>query len=139
MAKKSGLTKHSTKEDKLLEHQFPASAESLTWEEFSNDIYYQYGKDFIIDITMKKAKNKPNEMAMNFELKEGSNVGDEKHKINLTLEKLRTLESGSCYKMTSDVQTFDKINHFSLNYKENPDNATYVTGENQLISKLKIL
>ena len=128
MAKNSGLTKHDTKEDKLLEHQFPSSAESLTWEEFSSDIYYQYGKDFVIGITMKKAKNKPNEMAMNFDLKEGSNVGDEKHKINLTMEKLRTLESGLCYKMTSDVQTFDKINHFSLNYKDNP-NKEYPTGK----------
>ena len=131
MAKNSGLTKHGTKEDKLLEHQFPPDAESLTWEEFSSDIYYQYDKDFTIRITMKKAKNKPNEMAMEFGLKEGSNVGDEKHKINLTLEKLRTLESGLCYKMTSDVQTFDKINHFSLNYKNNPNNKNneeYPTG-----------
>ena len=123
MVKLSGLNKFETKEEKLIEHQFPYSAESLTWEEFENDMFYQYDKDFTISITMKKDKTKqvdstPAMSETIIDLKEGSNSGNDQTKMNITLEKLRTFESGLCYKILSDVETFDKMKYFSLHLKE---------------------
>ena len=142
MVKYSGLDKFSklTEED-LISQFFPESAHSLPWEEFENDIFFQYDKDFTISISMKKDKTKKEDSpAMDsptmgsaaigptiIDLKEGSNTGNDKIKINMTLEKLRTLESGLCYKISSDMETFDKIQYFSLQLKEHLNQ--YISGK----------
>ena len=117
--KYSGLEKLKIKEENIINKFFPESVESMTLEEFENDIYFQYSKDFEIRIKMKKVDNKKkNPEPTFFTLKEGLNSGNDKIKISLTLEKIKTLESGLCYKLTSDVETFEKINYFSLELKE---------------------
>ena len=138
MAKSSGMTKYNMKEENFIDQFIPESAQTLTWEEYENDIFYQYGKDFVISITMKKNETKKDDIAMGsmtmtkiIELKEGSNIGDDKIKINIILEKLRTLESGLCYKIISDVETIDKIKHFSLIMMDHLTKTSdqYVTGK----------
>ena len=122
ITKDSAFEKYNVTEDNIIDQYFPESVKSLTWEQFENDIYYQYGKDFTISITMKKDKTKKDDTASMtsniIDLKEGPNTGNDKNKINLNLEKLKTLESGLCYKMISDMETFDKIKHFSIEMKD---------------------
>ena len=92
--KKSVLTKYNISIQNMVYAEFQDEILDLSWNEFSNDVLYILLKDFNITFDGKV-------------LLEGfNNIQDGQ---NIILEKLLTVWSGLCYKITLDYFTYDRI------------------------------
>ena len=92
--KKSVLTKYNISMHNMVYADFQDEILDLSWNEFSNDVLYVLLKDFNITFKSKVLLYGVN------------NIQDGQ---NIILEKLLTVWSGLCYKITLDYFTYDRV------------------------------
>ena len=118
--KKTILAKYNLSIAQLVFLDFPTSMKNISWLDFNNEASYIIGRDFSI--------------------KYGGHildVGDTKIKNNQTIvvEKLQTIWSGLCYKITIKNLTFDRpnfnlvFNQSVISHEDIPLPEIYVTSE----------
>ena len=107
--------------------EFPEEISNQSWSEFNNEISYVLGADF----NLTYVDQEYNENGLN----EGENY-IQYYNGNITLEKLQTVWSGLCYKITFTFFTFDRpnfslvFNNETVSLEDIPLPEIYVTSEN---------
>ena len=119
--KPSVLTKYNMTIKNLVYSNFPENLLNNSWTEFSNETFYILNKDFYLYTSSNNSWQK---------LTEGEN--NETH--IMTIEKLQTIWSGLCYKMTYRNFSLDKPNFLlkfdsSLASEDIPLAEIYLTSE----------